>query len=64
MFIAILPVLSDAADKKQRHIPSNRYTAVSPEPTPNNATTEPLRRSMKVSLLGTSNSSERPLISD
>ena len=48
MFTAILQVLSDAADKKQRHIPSNLYTAVSPERHPNNATTEPLRRSMKV----------------
>ena len=33
MFTAILQVLSDAADKKQRHIPSNLYTAVSPEQT-------------------------------
>ena len=33
MFTSILLILSDAADKKQRHIPSNLYTAAPPEQT-------------------------------
>ena len=59
MFTSILLILSDAADKKQRHIPSSLYMAAPPEQKPNNATTEPLRINTKGLPSGTTSSSAR-----